>query len=53
MQVAQEVQVSWVQTRMLTKAQISGLKERLDAWVSRVEAVSSQVEGEALGMAEA
>lgn len=50
-QVAQEVTVSWVASRVLTKAQVSGLKERLDGWISKVNAISNTLEQESIGVA--
>jgi 26S proteasome regulatory subunit N9 len=51
LQVAQEVTVSWVASRVLTKAQVSGLKERLDGWISKVNAISNTLEQESIGVA--
>jgi len=45
-QVDQEVQVSWVQSRILTRQQVEGLKERLDTWISKVNAISTTLEQE-------
>lgn len=50
-QVAQEVSVSWVASRVLTTAQITGLKDRLDGWISRVNAASTTLEQESIGVA--
>jgi 26S proteasome regulatory subunit N9 len=50
-QVAQEVSVSWVASRVLTTAQITGLKDRLDGWISRVNAISTTLEQESIGVA--
>lgn len=50
-QVAQEVSVSWVASRVLTKAQVQGLKERLDGWISKVNAISNTLEQESIGVA--
>lgn len=36
--------MSWVASRVLTKAQVSGLKERLDGWISKVNAISNTLE---------
>ncbi|KAF8061975.1 RPN9A [Scenedesmus sp. PABB004] len=50
-QVAQEVTVSWVASRVLTTAQVQGLKERLDGWISKVNAISNTLEQESIGVA--
>ncbi|GBF93579.1 26S proteasome non-ATPase regulatory subunit 13 [Raphidocelis subcapitata] len=44
--------ITWVQSRVLTQPQVAGLKERLDAWVSKVNAVGSTLEQESIGVAE-
>jgi hypothetical protein len=44
--------ISWVQSRVLTKPQVAGLKERLDTWVSKVNAVGSTLKQESIGVAE-
>jgi 26S proteasome regulatory subunit N9 len=49
--VAQEVSVSWVASRVLTSGQIIGLKDRLDGWISRVNAISTTLEQESIGVA--
>lgn len=36
--------MSWVASRVLTKAQVSGLKDRLDGWISKVNAISNTLE---------
>jgi hypothetical protein len=43
-QVDGTVAVTWVQSRVLTAPQLKGLKERLDAWVSKVNAVGATLE---------
>jgi hypothetical protein len=50
-QVAQEVTVSWVASRVLTTAQVQGLKERLDGWISKVNTISHTLEQESIGVA--
>lgn len=45
--------MSWVQPRMLTKPQIQGLKERLDGWLGKVNAINRELEEVSLGVAEA
>eukprot|EP00877_Chromochloris_zofingiensis_P005250 jgi/Chrzof1/14726/Cz09g13170.t1 len=52
-QVEQAVAVSWVQPRILTMPQIQGLKDRLDGWISKVQAISTTLEQQSLGVAEA
>lgn len=49
-QVAATVEVTWVTPRILTPAQLQGLKERLDGWVGRVAAVAMALESESVGM---
>ncbi len=49
-QVASIVEVSWVTPRILTPAQLRGLKTRLDGWVGRVAAVAAALESESVGM---
>jgi len=51
-QVDGTVAVTWVQGRVLTAPQLSGLKERLDVWVSKVNAVGATLEQESIGVAE-
>lgn len=43
--------VSWVASRVLTRPQITGLKERLDGWISKVNAISTTLENESIGVA--
>jgi hypothetical protein len=50
-QVSQEVTVSWVASRVLTTVQVQGLKERLDGWISKVNAISNTLEQESIGVA--
>lgn len=50
-QVAQEVTISWVASRVLTTPQMQGLKDRLDGWISKVNAISSTLEQESIGVA--
>eukprot|EP00775_Hariotina_reticulata_P005374 gene5374-5609_t len=50
-QVSQEVSVSWVASRVLTSSQIHGLKDRLDKWISKVNAISSTLDQESIGVA--
>ena len=38
--------MSWVQSRILTRQQVEGLKERLDTWISKVNAISTTLEQE-------
>eukprot|EP00891_Asterochloris_glomerata_P005712 jgi/Astpho2/5712/Aster-02950 len=45
-QVAGNVQVTWVQPRVLTMPQVSGVKDRLDGWISKVTASSTLLEDE-------
>ncbi|KAG2429451.1 hypothetical protein HYH02_014033 [Chlamydomonas schloesseri] len=49
-EVASIVEVSWVTPRILTPAQLRGLKTRLDGWVGRVAAVAAALESESVGM---
>ncbi|PNW70800.1 hypothetical protein CHLRE_17g734516v5 [Chlamydomonas reinhardtii] len=49
-EVAATVEVTWVTPRILTPAQLQGLKERLDGWVGRVAAVAMALESESVGM---
>lgn len=49
-QVAGTVSVTWVQSRVLTVPQLAALKGRLDAWASRVSAVSAMLEQESIGV---
>lgn len=51
-QVDGTVAVTWVQSRVLTAAQLAGLKGRLDAWVSKVNAVGMTLEQESIGVAD-
>lgn len=50
-QVAQEVSVSWVASRVLTTPQIQNLKDRMDNWISKVNAISNTLEQESIGVA--
>lgn len=50
-QVDEEVQVSWVQPRALTRQQVAGLKDRLDTWISKVAAISSTLHQDSIGVA--
>ena len=40
------LQVTWVQPRVLTMPQVSGVKDRLDGWISKVTASSTLLEEE-------
>ena len=40
------LQVTWVQPRVLTMPQVSGVKDRLDGWISKVTASSTLLEDE-------
>lgn len=51
-QVDGTVAVSWVQSRVLTAKQLGGLKERLDVWIGKVNAVGATLEQESIGVAE-
>ena len=46
------VQVSWVQPRILTMPQVSGLASRLDGWVDKVATAALTLEEEAVGVVE-
>ncbi|KAI8474163.1 MAG: 26S proteasome regulatory subunit [Monoraphidium minutum] len=52
-QVDGTVAVSWVQSRVLTAKQLGGLKDRLDVWIGKVNAVSANLEQDSIGVAEA
>ena len=52
-QVEGVVEVSWVQSRILTPTQVQGLKERLDQWISKVQSASMTLEQETIGVVEA
>ncbi len=43
--------MTWVASRVLTTAQMAGLKERLGCWISKVNAVSSTLDAESIGVA--
>lgn len=43
--------MSWVASRVLTTPQIQNLKDRLDNWISKVNAISSTLEQESIGVA--
>lgn len=43
--------MSWVASRVLTTSQVQGLRERLDGWISKVNAISHQLEQESIGVA--
>ncbi|GAB4817025.1 hypothetical protein N2152v2_004071 [Parachlorella kessleri] len=51
-QVEGTVQVSWVQPRILTMPQVSGLATRLDGWVDKVATAALTLEEEAVGVVE-
>lgn len=51
-QVDGTVSVSWVQSRVLTAPQLAGLKERLDVWISKVNAVGATLEQDSIGVVE-
>lgn len=43
--------MSWVASRVLTKGQVQGLKERLDGWISKVNVITNTLEQESIGVA--
>lgn len=45
-QVDSTVQVSWVQPRVLSVAQVAALRTRLDSWLDRVHSTLLAVEAE-------
>lgn len=47
-----DLQVSWVQPRVLTFPEMQGLCERLDIWVSKVKSVNLALEQETVGVVE-
>jgi len=49
-QVADTVQVSWVQPRVLTLPQIDGLRGRLDTWITKVTSAAVTLEQESVGL---
>ncbi|CAD7704285.1 unnamed protein product [Ostreobium quekettii] len=51
-QVDGYVQVSWVQPRVLTRPEMQGLLDHLDAWISKVKAVNLSLEQETVGVVE-
>lgn len=46
-QVDGTVRVSWVQPRVLAVSQISGLRDRLDSWLTKVHSTLLSIETEA------
>lgn len=49
-QVFSTVSISWVQPRVMTKAQLAGLQQRLDTWVGKVSALASNLQEHSLGV---
>lgn len=47
-ELAGEVSVRWVSPRVLTKAQVGGIKGRLDAWLGKVSSTVLTLEQDAI-----